>query len=216
MREQVIERIAEGKVIAIVRKLDARSLRDLARALVEGGVSLIELTFDQANPDSWADTCAGIRTLNGAFSGAVLAGAGTVLTAAQVEMAREAGAKYIISPDANGDVIGRARELGLVSIPGCMTPTEIAAALRAGADFIKIFPAGTLGADYVKAVRAPLNHARMLAVGGVDERNAAEFIRAGCMGVGAGGGLVNKEWIAAGEFSRITELARAYAKAVHS
>ena len=89
-----------------------------------------------------------------------------------------------------------------------MTPTEITAAHRWGADFVKVFPASNLGPAYIKAVRGPLNHIRLLAVGGISEKNVAEFIRAGCAGAGVGGNLVNKEWIRNGEFQKITELAR--------
>ena len=214
MRESVIERILDQKVIAIVRKLDAQHLQNLAVALLAGGISLIEVTFDQSNPDSWVQTCEGIRLLNSRFADVVTPGAGTVLTLQQLTLAHEAGARYIISPDANPIIIRKARELGLVSIPGCMTPTDIVSTLQAGADFIKIFPAGSLGTDYINAVRAPLSHAKMLAVGGVDERNAGDYIRAGCVGIGAGGKLVNKEWIEAGAFEKITQLARAYQRAI--
>ena len=214
MRELTIERILSDKVIAIVRGLSPNALLDLAGALVAGGINLIEITFDQSNPESWIDTCVGIRMLNDEFKGKVLAGAGTVLTVEQAARAYDAGAKYLISPDANPLVIKKTRELGIVSIPGCMTPTDIASAMQAGADFIKIFPAGALGVDYIRAIRAPLSHAKMLAVGGIDEKNAADFIRAGCLGIGVGGKLVNKDLIAAKKFDQITEIAKAHVAAV--
>ena len=87
--------------------------------------------------------------------------------------------------------------------------------LLSGADFVKLFPVGVLGVSYVKAIRAPLSHARMLAVGGVNENNAADFIRAGCVGIGVGGNLVNADWITAGAFDRIEALAKAYVDAVN-
>jgi hypothetical protein len=93
---------------------------------------------------------------------------------------------------------------------GALTPTEIVTAHRCGADFVKVFPTSSLGAGYIKAVCAPLNHIRMLAVGGVNENNVAEFLAAGVVGAGVGGNLVNKKWIAAGEFDKITELAKQY------
>ncbi len=216
MREQVIERIVQNKVIAIVRGLEPAPLGKLAEAFHRGGISLMELTFNQRDPASWEENCESIRFLSERFQGVMDVGAGTVLTVEQAEMARQAGAKYIISPDANPEVIRYTREKGLVSLPGCLTPTDITAALAAGADFIKVFPAGVMGTSYIEAIRAPLSHARLLAVGGVNEKNAADFIKAGCLGVGVGGNLVNKKWIAAGEFDRIEALAAEYVRVVQS
>jgi 2-dehydro-3-deoxyphosphogluconate aldolase/(4S)-4-hydroxy-2-oxoglutarate aldolase len=101
-----------------------------------------------------------------------------------------------------------------VSLPGALSPGECLAAHEAGADFVKLFPASDLGTGYVKALRAPLSHIRFLAVGGINETNAAAFIQAGALGLGVGGNLVNKEWMAAGQWERITELARRLATAV--
>ena len=98
----------------------------------------------------------------------------------------------------------------MVSMPGAMTPSEAMAAHTAGADFVKLFPAGALGAGYIKAVRAPLSHIAFLAVGGINENNAKSFIEAGCVGLGVGGNLVNKAWIEAGEFNKIAALARTF------
>lgn len=216
MRPQTIDAIMNGRAIAIARGLEPDKLTRLAEALLAGGLSMMELTFDPSRPENWRETCEGIAALSARFAGRMRVGAGTVLTVEQARMACEAGALYIISPDANPDVIRATREMDRVSIPGCMTPTEIASAQRAGADFVKLFPAGHLGPDYVRAVRAPLSHVKMLAVGGIDEGNAAAFIRAGCCGVGIGGRLVNKAWIAAGEFGKITACARACAEAVRA
>ena len=102
----------------------------------------------------------------------------------------------------------------MISMPGAMTPSEILRAHRAGADFVKVFPAANLGPDYIKAIRGPLNQVRLLAVGGVSEKNAAAFMRAGCVGVGVGGNLVNREWIARGEFKKIEALARELCRSV--
>ena len=137
-------------------------------------------------------------------------GAGTVTTLEMLDAAYQAGAKFIVSPDMNPEIIAKTAELGLVSMPGAMTPTEILAAYRAGADFVKVFPATSLGAAYVKAVRGPFNHIPLLAVGGVNEKNVDEFIKAGAVGAGVGGNLVNKDWIAAGEFDKITALAKEF------
>jgi 2-dehydro-3-deoxyphosphogluconate aldolase/(4S)-4-hydroxy-2-oxoglutarate aldolase len=137
-------------------------------------------------------------------------GAGTVTTLEMLNLAREAGASFIVSPDFNPEIIKATVEAGMVSMPGAMTPTEILTAWRAGADFVKVFPTSTLGAAYIKGVRGPLNHIRLLAVGGVNDKNIAEFLAAGCVGAGIGGNLVNKTWIANGEWDKITALAKEY------
>ena len=208
MRDTVIKKVLDEKVIAIVRGVDPEACAKVAEALYEGGIRLMEVTFNQKAPSSFEDTAKTIQMLSEAYEGRMLIGAGTVTTPELVELAVSAGAKYIISPDMNEDVIRRTRELGAVSMPGAFTPTEVLAAHRAGADFVKLFPAGNLGASYFKALCAPISHVKMLAVGGVNEDNAAEFIKAGVVGVGVGGNLANKKWIDAGEFSKITDTAR--------
>ena len=130
------------------------------------------------------------------------------------DLACEAGAKYIITPNVNTDVIRYANSLGMVTMPGAFTPSEIEEAHRAGADFVKVFPAGQLGTDYIRAIKAPLNHIALLAVGGVNENNLKDFLNAGVVGFGIGGNLVNQEWIKNGQFDRIAELARTYVENV--
>lgn len=206
--------ILQNKLIAIVRSLGPEPMEALADALFAGGVRLMEVTFNQAKPATWQDTADCIRRISERYEGRMLAGAGTVLTLGQLKMAADAGAKYIISPNVDMAVIHETKRLGLVSLPGALTPTEIMAAYHAGADAIKVFPAGDLGPGYIKAVRAPLSHVPLLAVGGVDAQNCADFIAAGCVGVGVGGSLVNKQWIANGEFDKIEALARTFMQAL--
>ena len=210
------EFIVENKVIVICRKVYGDSLLRLAEALYDGGVKMIEVTFDQADPDCTEKTTGAMRMLQERFRGAMRFGAGTVLTTEQVDAACEAGGEYMISPNTNLQVIARTKELGLVSIPGAMTPTEILTAHDAGADFVKLFPVGSLGAGYLKAVKAPLSHIKIMAVGGVNEENAAEFLKAGAAGLGVGGNLAKKAWIEAGEYDRLTAAAKALVEAVRS
>jgi 2-dehydro-3-deoxyphosphogluconate aldolase/(4S)-4-hydroxy-2-oxoglutarate aldolase len=214
MNEDIKSWLFEKKIIAIVRGIGPEKLPDLAAALAEGGIGCIEVTFDQAKPETWKDTAAGIRNIALRLGNTVMAGAGTVLSIEQAEMAHEAGAGYIISPNADAAVIQKTRDLGMVSMPGCMTPSEIAAAYKAGADIVKIFPASILGPAYIRAIRAPLSHIPFMAVGGVTVENAGEFIRSGCSGIGVGGNIVNKDWVEAGEFEKISALAREYVQAV--
>ncbi len=167
----------------------------------------MEVTFDQSRPDGLERTVKAIEALVGHFGDDLLVGAGTVLTEEQVIMARDAGAKYAIAPNVDLDVIEAAVENGLVAMPGAMTPSEIVAAYHAGAGVIKVFPASVLGPAYFKAVKAPLSHIPLMAVGGVGASNAADFMKAGCVSIGVGGSLVNKEWIAAGEWGKIAQAA---------
>jgi 2-dehydro-3-deoxyphosphogluconate aldolase/(4S)-4-hydroxy-2-oxoglutarate aldolase len=127
-----------------------------------------------------------------------------------VEQAKAAGARFIVSPDTYADVIRATVDADMVSIPGAMTPTEIAQAHRLGGDFIKVFPVSQFGPAYIKNVAAPLSHVRMLAVGGVDTDNITAYLHAGAVGAGVAGCLFKKEWIAAGDWDKITEAAKVF------
>jgi 2-dehydro-3-deoxyphosphogluconate aldolase/(4S)-4-hydroxy-2-oxoglutarate aldolase len=214
MREDVIKKTLEKKIVVIVRGVFGEDCVKLAQALYEGGIELLEVTFDQSKPEAFSRTADTIRQLVNTLGDKMIFGAGTVTSVELVHMAKEAGAQFIVSPDTNEQVIRATVEEGMVSMPGAMTPTEIVSAHSYGADFIKVFPIGNLGASYLKAVKAPLNHIKMLAVGGVTEKNIGEYMEAGADGAGVGGQLVNKEWIANGEFDKITALAKEFVKIV--
>ncbi len=210
MREQIIERVLENKIIAIVRGVYGEDCLNLAKALYEGGIKLLEVTFDQSKPEAWNKTADTVKLLVEELGDKMAFGTGTVTTLEMVELAKNAGAQFIVSPNTNEKVIRATVAADMVSMPGAMTPSEVLDAYEYGADFVKLFPVGNLGTSYVKALCAPINHIRMLAVGGVNEKNAKDFLAAGAVGVGVGGNLVNKEWIAAGEFDKIIELAREF------
>ena len=140
----------------------------------------------------------------------VCLGAGTVMTVEQVEKAVDAGAEYIISPNLDIEVIEKTKKLDKISIPGAFTPSEMADAYKAGADLVKLFPAGMLGVGYIKALLAPLSHIPVIAVGGINVDNVDQFIRAGAKGVGVGGNLVDRKAIYAGEYDKIKLAAQAY------
>jgi 2-dehydro-3-deoxyphosphogluconate aldolase / (4S)-4-hydroxy-2-oxoglutarate aldolase len=214
MREDIIQLVKAVKIIAIVRGQGEEALIPLAEALYAGGIRMLEVTFSQKDPASWKSTGISIATLKNRLSGKMRFGAGTVMNADQLEIARSAGAEYIVSPGADARIIAETRRLGLVSMPGAMTPTEIAMAYEAGADFVKVFPAGALGAAYIQSIRAPLPHIPMLAVGGINQENAASFLAAGALGLGIGGNLVSGEWIRQGRFDLITQTAAGYVKKV--
>lgn len=204
----------DHKIVAIVRGVYGEDCLNLAKALCEGGIKLLEVTFDQLNTEKWQETADTISLLKENLGDKMCFGAGTVTSVELVNIAKQAGADFIVSPDINKDVIKATVKSGMVSMPGAMTPTEVLHAHSLGADFVKLFPAGSLGAGYIKAISAPINHVKILAVGGVDENNAAEFIAAGAVGVGAGGKLVNKKWIAEGKFDEISALAKKFSEGV--
>lgn len=216
MRKTIIQWIVKEKIIAIVRGAEPEQCEAVAKALYAGGIRLMEITYDQKRPESWQATANTIGALAREYEGRMFVGAGTVTSPELVELTAKAGGAFIISPDTDVAVIKKTRELGLVSMPGAMTPSEIKTAHNAGADFVKLFPVGSLGAGYLKAVKAPLSHIKIMAVGGVNEENAAEFLKAGAAGLGVGGNLAKKAWIEAGEYDRLTAAAKALVEAVRS
>ncbi|MEE1278875.1 MAG: bifunctional 4-hydroxy-2-oxoglutarate aldolase/2-dehydro-3-deoxy-phosphogluconate aldolase [Acutalibacteraceae bacterium] len=211
---KTIEKILKEKVIVIVRGVAREDLLPFAEAVYRGGIRLLECTFDATGTVTDEQIADNIKMLVDHFGDKMLIGAGTVLTEKQVELVKSVGGKFIISPDTNPDIIRKTKEMGLVSIPGAFTPSEAAAAHRAGADFVKLFPIGKLGAGYLKDVKAPLSHIRFLAVGGVNADNMAEYHNAGALGFGIGSDIVNKKHIADGNFTAIEASARKYIDAL--
>lgn len=205
-----MELINETKVIAIVRGIETKYIVDLAKALMNGGIKCIEVTFNQASDNGSIDTLNSIKILKETFKQELAVGAGTVMSVDDVIRAKDAGAEYIISPNVDEEVIKKTKELNMISMPGALTPTEAVIAYKYGADIVKMFPAGVFGPAYIKAVVGPLNHIPFAAVGGVNAKNMKEFIEAGCIGVGVGGNLVNKSLIEEGDWSEITKYAREY------
>ena len=176
MRDAIIERVREKKIIAIVRGVYGEDCIKLAHALYEGGIELLEVTFDQSKPESLERTSETVKSLTSEFGDKMFFGAGTVTSLEMLSLAHEAGARFIVSPDTNEAVIKKTRDLGLVSMPGAMTPSEIMKAYSYGADFVKLFPVADLGVSYIKAIRAPINHIPLLAVGGVNLANLKSLL----------------------------------------
>jgi 2-dehydro-3-deoxyphosphogluconate aldolase / (4S)-4-hydroxy-2-oxoglutarate aldolase len=210
----ICEAIEKYKIIAIVRKIYGDELIKLALALGNARIRMLEVTFDQSDPEATEKTTAAIRRLKAEFEGDIYIGAGTVLSTQQVDEAAEAGAKYIISPNADEAVIKHSKKLGLVSIPGAMTPGEILNAHIWGADFVKLFPASDLGASYVKNIRSPINHIKLCATGGINLNNLKEFLDAGCCCAGIGGSLTDRKKVESGAFGELCENAKKFVEIV--
>ncbi len=214
MRKSTIDAVNKEKLIVIVRGVEREKLIPLAQAMYDGGIRLLEITYNAKNSEGDSETADSISTLVNHFGERMYIGAGTVLTSEQVELTASAGGRFIISPNVNHAVIEKTRELGLVSMPGALTPSEIACAYDQGADFVKLFPITELGAGYVKAVRAPLSHIPMLAVGGVDLGNMKDYLKVGISGFGIGSNIVDKEMLMFNDWDGIRRLASEYVRAV--
>lgn len=211
MREQVIKSILENKIIAIVRGVEPEKAINVAKALSRGGIKLIEVTFNQKATDNFKATTDAISAIKENCPN-VLVGAGTVLTKQQVDLAILAGAKYIISPDTDEEIIRYSVRKGLVSLPGAYTASEAKKAYSYGADFVKLFPC--MDVEYLKALKAPLSHIKFLAVGGINLENASTYIKAGAVGVGVGSSLVNKKFVEEENWEALTDLAKQFIEKV--
>lgn len=215
MKKAVIESIEKNKIIAILRGVPADKLIKTAESLYDGGIRLLEITYNFKNVSD-TETADGIKRLCEYFKNDMFIGAGTVLTENQVVLTHEAGGKFIISPNVDKDVIKKTNELGLVSLPGGLTPSEICEAHKYGADFVKLFPITNLGVNYIKAVKAPLSNIKLLAVGGINEKNIPEYLNSGVCGFGVGSNIVNSKMIENNDFNSITELAKKYVAVINN
>ena len=149
MNDDILTQVRKHRIIVAMRGVPPERMTAAAQAMYEGGIRMLEITFNQNDPQTADRTAAAIRAVNAAMGGCMLVGAGTVLTAAQARAAVEAGAKYLLSPNLDLEVMAEARRLGTAMIPGAMTPSEVACAWKAGAALVKLFPADTLGLPYI-------------------------------------------------------------------
>ncbi|MEA2631705.1 MAG: 2-dehydro-3-deoxyphosphogluconate aldolase / (4S)-4-hydroxy-2-oxoglutarate aldolase [Chloroflexota bacterium] len=207
-RDTILKRVLDGGIVAVVRAESGESLVKVVRALAEGGVTAAEITF------TVPDAIDVIRQVRKEIGDAVVLGAGTVLDTETARVALLAGAEYIVSPTVNVEVIRLCRRYDKAIMPGAFTPTEVLTAWEAGADVVKIFPADLGGPAYLKALRGPLPQVRVMPTGGVDLNTAESFLKAGACCLGVGGSLVEPKAVAAGDFTRIRDLAGQYAAIV--
>src|ERR671938_512727 len=184
-KETDLRRVLDCGIVAVVRSSDSQQLVEAARALADGGVTVVEITL---SVPSALDV---VRQVRQALGDAVVLGAGTVLDPETARVALLAGAEYIVAPTVNPDVIRLCRRYDKLVMPGAFTPTEILAAWEAGADVVKVFPADVLGPTFFRALRGPLPQVRLMPTGGVDLTTAAEYLRAGAVCLGVGGQLVD-------------------------
>lgn len=180
-----LSQIFEHKIVAILRGMPPAEITNIANALYNGGIRLLEITLNSEN------TLPAIEQLNHEFKNKMLIGAGTVIDEKDANNAIAAGAAFLISPSLDTQVIKAAKDAGIVSIPGAFTPTEIVAAHKNGADIIKIFPC--LNADYVKNILAPLNFIKVMPTGGIDASNIQTFAKTGAVAFGIGSALVSSK-----------------------
>ena len=205
---EALRTILDTGIVAIVRSDSPRGLIETVRALASGGVRAIEVTM--TTPGALEAIAAAAREAGEDY----VIGAGSVLDGDAARAAILAGAEFLVSPNLDLNTIRVVKRYGKAICPGAFTPTEVLAAWEVGADIVKVFPASSVGPEYIAALRGPLPQVRYMPVGGVELANAAAFLRAGACALGVGGALVNRKLIAAGDWPRITDLARQYVAAV--
>ncbi len=188
-RSPVADRLRALRLIAVLRRIEPRSaLLSLVDALVDDGVRAFEITFD--SPSAAADLEACRARLAERGIGDAIVGAGTIRSIATLDAAHAAGADFAVSPSLDLAVVSRALELGVPFVPGAFSPTEVAAAWDAGATFVKLFPASSLGPTYARELRGPFPAVECVATGGIDAANARAFLDGGCVAVGVGSALL--------------------------
>ena len=213
---EILSVLKKEKIIAILRGVPFEKVDNVVKALVDGGVRVLEFTFDHDGENCIEETCRKIRRAVELYGDQLIVGCGTAMNTREVEAAYEAGARLVISPNVDKAVIDKAKSLGMVSMPGALTPTEIVTAYDSGADIVKLFPAGDFGIGYIKSVRAPLKYIPMAAVGGVKPENVKVFLDAGICGFGVGSQLVEMKHVMEDNYEAITLKAKAYTDAIRA
>ncbi|WP_141604500.1 bifunctional 4-hydroxy-2-oxoglutarate aldolase/2-dehydro-3-deoxy-phosphogluconate aldolase [Terrilactibacillus laevilacticus] len=200
-----IDRLKNKKIVAIIRGATPENIIPIASALREGGISLIEITMETPR------ALQALEMLSSHHDPTIIAGAGTVLDVETAKASILSGAQFIFSPTVHAETIQLTKSYGVMSIPGAYTPTEILTAYENGADAIKVFPASTLGAGFFKQVAGPLPQIPLMATGGIDEGNLADYLAAGAIAVGIGSSLVNtKQEITESYLTELTKKAKRY------
>jgi 2-dehydro-3-deoxyphosphogluconate aldolase/(4S)-4-hydroxy-2-oxoglutarate aldolase len=203
--KEALEKILQEGVVPVIRVASAAEAFEVAKAIHDGGITVIEVTF------SVPGALDVMKEVTQKFGKEVLLGAGTVLDPETARAALLSGAKFIVTPTLNLEVIRMAKRYSAVVIPGTLTPTEILTAWEAGADLVKVFPISQVGGPaYIRALKGPLPHIPLVPTGGVNLQNAGDFIKAGAAAIAAGGELVDKKAVAEKKFSVIADNARRF------
>ncbi len=207
-RSEVIRQLTDPGLIAVVRARRGNQVLPLSEALIAGGVIAIEITM------TTPEAIEAIREAAAFFGARALIGVGTILEADTCRKAIEAGAEFVVSPITKAEIVEAAHAADRPVMLGAYTPTEAQAAHEMGADFVKLFPADGLGAGYIKALRAPLPHLKIVPTGGVDLTTVAPLIKAGCAALGVGSSLISPGLLEREAWTELTELARKFVDAV--
>lgn len=206
---EVREQILDSAIVAVIRAESASKAVDASHAVYNGGIPIVEITMTVPN------AMEALRQLSRDMKSRMLVGAGTVLHADTVELCVEAGAEFIVTPGYNAEVVARAKELHKLVVVGALTPTEVMEAWDAGADFVKVFPCGSVGGPkHIKALKAPFPRVAMIQTGGINLENAADFLRAGADALGIGGELVLAAALKKGDLHAITRVAQQFRNVV--
>lgn len=203
-RHADLDRVLKTGMVAIIRASSGEQLVNVARALYEGGIDVIEVTFTVPNAVEV------LEAVHKDLGKKILLGAGTVLDPETARTAFLAGAQFLVSPTVNLDVIKMSNRYDKLCMTGAYTPTEILTAWEAGADVVKVFPAEIGGPPYLKAIKGPLPQVRLMPTGGVNLETMHDFLKAGACAVGLGSSLVEKDAVEKGDFARIRSLAGQY------
>jgi 2-dehydro-3-deoxyphosphogluconate aldolase/(4S)-4-hydroxy-2-oxoglutarate aldolase len=206
-KSEIISLLTNPGIIAVVRAQKAEQVIPLSEALIAGGVLAIEITMTTPN------AIAAIRDARAKIGDRALVGVGTVLDAETCRAAVAAGAEFVVTPVCRPEFVAIAHGADRPIMLGAYTPTEAQTAHEAGSDFIKIFPADTLGPGYIKAIRAPLPHLRIVPTGGVDVHNVGDFLKAGCAALGVGGSLVSAKILQEANWPELTRKASEFVNA---
>jgi 2-dehydro-3-deoxyphosphogluconate aldolase/(4S)-4-hydroxy-2-oxoglutarate aldolase len=207
-KEQYLKQVTDAGVVAVIRANSKDQLLGIAEALLAGGVPSIEVTM------STPKAIAGIEMIADKFGDRAVIGVGTVIDAATAREAIAAGAQFVVSPVFDEEIVATTRRYGKIMIAGAFTPTEILRAWTAGSDVVKVFPSTAVGPGYFKDILAPLPQLRLTPTGGVNLKNAADWIKAGAVFVGAGSSLVTKDALAKNEWSSVFTNAAAFIEVI--
>ncbi|MEW4562161.1 bifunctional 4-hydroxy-2-oxoglutarate aldolase/2-dehydro-3-deoxy-phosphogluconate aldolase [Bremerella sp. JC770] len=203
-REATVQKISSTGIVAVIRADNGEVLADVTQALIEGGVTAIEVTFTVPKAHKVLEFVAD------RFGDQIQLGAGTVLDAETARIAILAGAEFIVSPIVDLPTIEISHRYDKAMMAGALTPTEVVKAWQAGSDVVKIFPSDLTGPSYLKSLKGPLPQVRMMPTGGVNLDTAEDFLKAGACALGVGGSLVEKSAIQSGNMNRIRDLAQQY------